>query len=187
MRRRLTANITLGRAFAITAAVGGLLLLRADSSAGFQWDDKASQELAVALHHLHHVANAGDMKALESMIIGDDQLVTFDLASDNKTPVPLRSKAEIFAFFQRLLKDAANESGTFLLDVPKMHCRATSTFGVCTEECTVHMKHSNGDDRLDKLFGTAVAIKHPDGWKWIQWHMSVGAPPAAENKPDNSH
>ena len=55
-----------------------------------QWDDKASKELAAALHYTHEVANAGDIKALKNLMIGDDALVTFELASDQRTPVPLR-------------------------------------------------------------------------------------------------
>ena len=46
------------------------------------WDDKASKELAAALHHTHEVANSGDIKALKRLMIGDEALVTFELASD---------------------------------------------------------------------------------------------------------
>src|SRR5690242_1764536 len=62
-----------------------------------QWDEKASQELMMALHHSHEVANAGDIEALKKAYIGDDALVTFELNPDNATPIALRSKKEIDA------------------------------------------------------------------------------------------
>jgi hypothetical protein len=61
--------------------------------------------------------------------------------------------------------------------MPKMNCRATATFGVCTEECTVRLKMPDGTERVDHLFGTGTAIKTDGAWKWVQWHMSVGGQP----------
>lgn len=140
-----------------------------------QWDDKASKELAAALHHTHEVANSGDIKALKQLMIGDDALVTFELASDQMTPVPLRGKKEIDKHL-----DAVNEgvsaAGTLSLDMPKMNCRATATFGVCTEECTVRLKKANGTEQIDHFFGTGTAVKTGGEWKWVHWHMSVGGP-----------
>ena len=137
------------------------------------WDDKASKELAAALHYTHEVANSGDIKALKQLMIGDDALVTFELASDQRTPVPLRGKKEID---QHL--DAVNEgvsaAGTLSLDMPKMNCRATATFGVCTEECTVRLKKPDGTEQIDHFFGTGTAVKLDGEWKWVHWHMSVG-------------
>jgi hypothetical protein len=138
-----------------------------------QWDDKASKELAAALHYTHEVANSGDIKTLKQLMIGDDALVTFELASDQMTPVPLRGKKEI----DRHL-DAVNEgvsaAGTLSLDMPKMNCRATGTFGVCTEECTVRLKKPDGTEQIDHFFGTGTAVKLNGEWKWVHWHMSVG-------------
>ena len=138
-----------------------------------QWDDKASKELAAALHYTHEVANSGDIKALKQLMIGDEALVTFELASDQMTPVPLRSKAEIDKHL-----DAVNEgvsaAGTLSLDMPKMNCRATGTFGVCTEECTVRLKKADGTEQVDHFFGTGTAVKLNGEWKWVHWHMSVG-------------
>lgn len=142
-----------------------------------QWDDKASKDLAAALHNMHEVANSGDMKALKQLYIGDDALVTFELASDNMTPVPLRSKKEIDTFLDKINEGASDQHGTYTLDMPKMNCKATATFGVCTEECTVHFKMADGTERIDSLFGTATGVKTADGWKWVQWHMSVGGQP----------
>ncbi len=138
------------------------------------WNDNASKELAAALHHTHEVANSGDIKALKQLMIGDDALVTFELAPDQMTPVALRSKK---AIDQHL--DAVNEGvsaeGTLVLDMPKMNCRATATFGVCTEECTVRLKKPDGTEQIDHFFGTGTAVKVNGEWKWVHWHMSVGA------------
>jgi hypothetical protein len=137
------------------------------------WDDKASKELAAALHHMHEVANAGDINALKQSMIGDDKLVTFELASDQMTPVPLRSKEEIDKHLDAI-NEGLSAEGTLTLDMPKMNCRATPTFGVCTEECTIRIKMADGTERIDHFFGTGSAIKTGGEWKWVQWHMSVG-------------
>lgn len=142
-----------------------------------QWDEKASKDLAAALHNMHEVSNSGDMKALKELLVGDDVLVTFELASDNMTPVPLRSKKDIDAFVDRVNGAADAQQGEFTLDMPIMNCRATATFGVCTEECTVRFKTADGKERVDKLYGTATGVKTANGWKWVQWHMSVANDP----------
>ena len=138
-----------------------------------QWDAKASQELAAALHRTHEVANAGDIKGLKQSYIGDDALVTFELDPDNMTPVPLRSKKEIDAHLERVNAGISQE-GALTLDMPKMNCRATATFGVCTEECTIRLKKADGTEQIDHFFGTGTAVKTNGEWKWVQWHMSVG-------------
>lgn len=164
-------------------AVGTLLWIASAKTNGstakdtVQWDDKASKDLAAALHSMHEVANSGDMKALKQLLIGDEALVTFELATDNMTPVPLRSKKDIDTFIDRVNEGASAQQGTFTLDMPKMNCRATATFGVCTEECTVRFKMADGTERIDSLYGTATGVKTADGWKWVQWHMSVGGKP----------
>lgn len=140
-----------------------------------QWDDKASKELMMALHRTHEVANAGDMRAVKQSYIGDDALVTFELDPDNETPVALRSKKEIDAHLDRV-SAGINAEGTLNLDGPKMNCRATATFGVCTEECTVRLKKADGSEQVDHFFGSSTAVKIGGEWKWVQWHMSVGAP-----------
>jgi hypothetical protein len=139
-----------------------------------QWDDKASKELTMALHHTHEVANAGDIKALKQSYIGDDALVTFELDT-NLTPVSLRSKKEIDAHLDRV-SAGMNAEGTLTLDGPKMNCRATATFGVCTEECTIRLKKADGTEQIDHFFGSGTAVKIGGEWKWVQYHMSVGGP-----------
>ena len=138
-----------------------------------QWDDKASKELAAALHYTHEVANSGDIKALKRLMIGDDSLVTFELAPDQMTPVPLRGKKEIDQHLDAV-NAGVSAAGTLSLDMPKMNCRATGTFGVCTEECTVRLKKSDGTEQVDHFFGTGTAVKVNGEWKWVHWHMSVG-------------
>jgi hypothetical protein len=166
-------------AVAALAAVG-LITAATPNTGGVQWDAQASADVAHALHYMHEVWNAGDMDAVKKVIAGDDVLVTFELGPDNKTPVPLRSKNELIQFLFNISKDTGAQEEAYVMEMPKMRCRATANFGVCTEECTVHLKKSGHDVRIDKLFGTAVAVKYPDGWKWIQWHMSV-APGATTN------
>lgn len=148
-----------------------------------QWNDKASQELMMALHHHHELANAGDIKTLKQSYIGDNALVTFELDPDNATPVALRSKKEIDAHIDRV-SAGINSEGTLFLDGPKMNCRANATFGVCTEECTVRLKKPDGSEHVDHFFGSGTAVKVGGEWKWVQWHMSVGAP--RENKAATS-
>jgi len=147
-----------------------------------QWDDKESRELMAALHHSHDVANAGDIEALKQAYIGDHGLVTFELDPDNATPVALRSKKEIDAHLSRV-SAGINAQGTLFLDGPKMKCRATETFGICTEECTVRLKKADGTEQVDHFFGSGTAVKIGGEWKWVQWHMSVGAP---REKVENS-
>jgi len=140
-----------------------------------QWDDQASKELMAALHRTHEVANAGDIEGLKQSYIGDNALVTFELDPNNATPIALRSKKEIDAHLDRV-SAGINAEGTLNLDGPKMNCRATATFGVCTEECTVRLKKADGTEHVDHFFGSGTAVKIGGEWKWVQWHMSVGAP-----------
>ncbi|HEX6719496.1 MAG TPA: nuclear transport factor 2 family protein [Pyrinomonadaceae bacterium] len=140
-----------------------------------QWDEKSSKELMMALHNTHEEANAGHINALKQAYIGDDALVTFELDPDNATPIALRSKKEIDAHFDRV-SAGINAEGALTLDGPKMNCKATATFGVCTEECTVRLKKPDGSEHVDHFFGSGTAIKVNGEWKWVQWHMSVGAP-----------
>jgi hypothetical protein len=139
-----------------------------------QWDEQASKELMQALHHTHEVANAGDIDAVKRAYIGDNGLVTFELGTDD-APVALRSKKEIDAHIDKV-SAGINAEGTLNLDGPKMQCRATGTFGVCTEECTVRLKKADGTEQVDHYFGSGTAVKLGGEWKWVQWHMSVGAP-----------
>jgi hypothetical protein len=177
-----TKLVIIRRGISIAPAFLGAatLLWVASASGGTQkdttlWDDQASKELMMALHHTHDVANAGDIEGLKRSYIGDDALVTFELNPDNATPVALRSKKEIDAHLSGV-SVGINAEGTLFLDGPKMNCRATATFGVCTEECTVRLKKPDGTEHVDHFFGSGTAVKLGGEWKWVQWHMSVGAP-----------
>jgi hypothetical protein len=140
-----------------------------------QWDEKSSKELMMALHKTHEDANAGNLRALKQSYIGDDALVTFELDPDNATPIALRTKRDIDAHLDKV-SAGINSEGTLNLDGPKMNCKATTTFGVCTEECTVRLKKPDGSEHVDHFFGSGTAVKVNGEWKWVQWHMSVGAP-----------
>jgi hypothetical protein len=145
-----------------------------------QWDAKASKELHAMLHRTHELSNVGDLKALKQSYMGDDTLVTFELDPDNATPVSLRSKKEIDAHLERV-STGLNQQGSLVLDLQKlkMNCKATASFGVCTEECTIRLKKPDGTEQVDHFFGTGTAVKSGGEWKWVQWHMSVGG--AREN------
>jgi len=178
-----------GGSMAVVVALAMAATTASSAENVFKWDDKASAEVAHALHQMHEMWNRGDMEAVKNVIAGDDVLVTFELGPDNKTPVALRSRNDILAFMRNVDTETASDSTKYEMEMPKMQCRANGTFGVCTEECTVHLKKDAKDVRVDKLFGTAIAVKYPDGWKWIQWHMSVGptarAATTAAVQPEN--
>lgn len=171
-----SALVTSALVWAYNPAAGG------SSKSPVKWDDRASKELMHEFHALHEASNRGDYATVKRLVAGDDALVTFELGSDNK-PVPLRSKKEIDAFLDRVVQEAANDQGTYQLEMPKMNCRATENFGVCTEECVIHYT-VDGVETVHKSFGTGVAVKYPDGWKWIQYHMSVAAPSETKNKAE---
>ena len=139
---RIRRGISIAPALLSVATLLCLTSARAGTSQdAAQWDAKASQELMMALHHSHEVANAGDIEALKKAYIGDEGLVTFELNPDNATPVALRSKKDIDAHLGAV-SVGINVQGTLNLDGPKMNCRATETFGVCTEECTVRIMNA---------------------------------------------
>jgi hypothetical protein len=152
------------------------LIAQPTAAASSVWNAKDSAELAKSLHYMHEVWNKGDMDAVRNVIAGDDVLVTFELGPDNRTPVPLRSREQILNFMKNVEVETGKTDEAYEMEMPKMSCRANGQFGVCTEECTVHLMKNGSSTRVDKLFGTAIAVKYPDGWKWIQWHMSVGIP-----------
>lgn len=189
MARRLISirgGISIALAFLAAATLLWIASARTIGSAAkdsSQWDEKSSKELMMALHHHHELGNAGDIKALKQAYLGDDALVTFELDPDNATPVALRSKKEIDAHLDRV-SAGINAEGTLKLDGPKMNCKATATFGVCTEECTVRLKKPDGSEHVDHFFGSGTAVKVNGQWKWVQWHMSVGAP--RDNIPASS-
>ncbi|MEM9553227.1 MAG: hypothetical protein AAGC60_03135 [Acidobacteriota bacterium] len=140
------------------------------------WSDEASEELAVALHEMHEVWNTGDIESLKKLIIGDDVLVTFELDPATHTPIRINSRDQLWSFVDNIVTNLEDEEAVSLLGHPGVHCRATDSFGVCTEECNVTVKLPNGVEERHKLWSTATAVKYPDGWKWIQWHMSTGGP-----------
>ncbi|HEV7682516.1 MAG TPA: nuclear transport factor 2 family protein [Pyrinomonadaceae bacterium] len=173
----IRGGITIAVAFLAAATLLWIASARTSGSTAkdtVQWDETASKELMAALHHTHEVANAGDIKALKESYIGDDALVTFEL-DPKLTPISLRSKKEIDAHIDSVNQDMSQE-GTLLLDGPKMNCKATATFGACTEECTIRLKKADGTEQVDHFFGSGTAVKIAGEWKWVQYHMSVGGP-----------
>jgi len=142
-------------------------------TAAFQWDEDASLELEHELHRMHDVWNQNKIRTLKELMIGDDELVTFELDPASHQPVRLRSKADIDSFVDQTVAVINKDGGSSELEMPALNCRATATFGVCTEECTVHIKKADGSEFVDELWSTNVAVKTDQGWRWIQWHMSL--------------
>ncbi len=141
-----------------------------------QWDAQASKEVAAALHEMHEVWNTGDIAALKELLIGDDVLVTFELDPETHEPIRLTSKQDLDRFVDGIVTDLDKDQAVSLLGDPVLNCRATANFGVCTEECSVSVKTPDGVEERHRLWSTATAVKQDGGWKWIQWHMSIGGP-----------
>jgi ketosteroid isomerase-like protein len=171
IKRILASAIVVGALSTGTSGAEGT-----QTASPVKWDPVASAELVQALHHMHHVWASGDIKALKALIPGDDQLVTYELAPAGHKPIRLKGKQDLDRFVDDVNSFVASEKATSRFDEPVVNCKATGTFGVCTEECTIHITKEDGSERVDRLWSTTVAVKYPDGWKWIQWHMSVGTP-----------
>lgn len=163
---------------AIVLLLTATVAATASTPSPVQWDEKASAELTAALHHMHEVWNTGDIAALKELMVGDDVLVSFELDPSTHAPIRLTSKEAIDAFVDKVVLEIDEQEATTKLEMPRLNCRATGNFGVCTEECTVHFVDADGKRyRTDKLWSTAVAVKYEDGWRWIQWHMSQAQVP----------
>ena len=158
-------------ATALVLAVAGT----SRASEGMTWDPAASKELEHALHHLHHVWNSGDMASIKRLLTGDEKLVSFELDPATHAPVRLTSKRDIDRFLDDTTRVVDSWGAKTEFEDPKVSCRATPTFGICTEECTITFKFPNGTTRTDRLWSTAVAVKLENEWRWIQWQMAVGA------------
>jgi hypothetical protein len=141
-----------------------------------QWDERAAEEVKTALHRMHDVWNAGDIKSLKKLLVGDDVLVTFELDAATHRPIRITSRKELYDFVDSIVADADAHSGVFMLGHPMVKCRATKDLGICTEECTITVKMPGDVEEKYQLWSTAVAVRYHDGWKWIQWHMSTAGP-----------
>jgi hypothetical protein len=147
-----------------------------------QWDEKASKDLEASLHQLHEIWNNGDIASLKQFIIGDAWIPTFELDPMTHKPIKLESKADLDGFISRTVTAQDDRHLVTQLDMPKLRCRATATWGFCTEECSVNYKAQSGELLgTDKLWSTQIAINTPEGWRWIQWHMSDATPPQSVN------
>lgn len=142
------------------------------------WDAEATAELTQALHDLHKTWNTGDITSLRKHMIGDDVLTTFELDPRTHRPIALSSKAEIDAFIGDIDTTQSQDNLVTKLEHPKLRCRATATWGVCTEQCKVHFSDAKTGEHVatDELISTQVAVKTEEGWRWIQWHMSQAGP-----------
>jgi SnoaL-like domain len=152
----------------------------ADSSSGYvQWDAQASRDLEAEVHRLHEIWNSGDIASLKKYIIGDSMLPTFELEPKTHNPIKLQSRADFERFIGAVMAAERSTKLVTELENPKVHCRATATWGICTEECSVLYKNADSGELagVDKLWSTQIAVRTAEGWRWIQWHMSNARAP----------
>ena len=170
---------TSGRVVAViaAAAVSGFVAQARGEQSGYVWNAKASAELTVALHKMHEVWGSGDIAALKKLVIGDDALVTFELDPVTHAPIRLASKHDLDRFVDAIVKDQQTTKAEYRLEDPVVKCKASDSFGICTEECTVHVTTPDGIEKVHRLWSTATAVKQDGTWSWVQWHMSLAAPP----------
>jgi len=186
MRERLMRRMLLPMLSAALAAGLSPATALAQSSP-VQWDANATKELEMALHHIHDVWNRGDIPALKGLIVGDPVLPSYELDPKDHKPIRLGSKQAIDAFVDRASSQQESENRVVKLEKPVVSCRATSTFGVCTEECTIHVMTAAGAERIDRLWSTNVAVRYPDGWKWIQWQQGEAGSDRSSSAPATTH
>lgn len=141
------------------------------------WNERASADLTKALHKMHEVWDTGDITVLKDVVLGDDTLVTFELDPSTHQPIRLASKRDLDSFIDGIVKDQKKTNAVIRLESPVVNCKANDVMGVCTEECTVHETTPDGVERVHRLWSTATAVKADGDWKWVQWHMSLAAPP----------
>ena len=141
------------------------------------WNARASAELTQALHKMHAVWDTGDITVLKKVVVGDDALVTFELDPSTHQPIRLASKRDLDGFIDGVMKDQKKTGAVIRLEAPVVNCKASDAMGICTEECTVHETTPDGVEKVHRLWSTATAIKTGGQWKWVQWHMSLAAPP----------
>jgi len=170
-RRQVAAVVV-----AAAATAYGLSSPQAQAPASI-WNEKASADLARALHHMHQVWDTGDISVLKNVVVGDDTLVTFELDPSTHTPIRLASKRDLDGFIDSIMKDQKKTGATIRLESPVVNCKASDVMGVCTEECTVHETTPDGVEKVHRLWSTATAVKSGSDWTWVQWHMSLAAPP----------
>jgi len=161
-----------------TSAAGSVTSAKAAPvAAGQVWerDPKAEQEVLEASHQLHVAFDNRDVKAVADQIADDDFLFVFELTPESK-PVKLKSKQELVDWLKTSFVHFDNENDKTEAKNPVMTARATSNYAVVTEECSLKVIRPDGSVQLQTLRATSVARKGADGWKWIHWHMSAGAP-----------
>jgi hypothetical protein len=165
----------LAAAMLMAATIGFAWTAPSKAEGSVEWNAKASKELEEALHDLHRVWDSGDIPAIRRLLMGDELLTSFELDPTDHTPIRLKSRQDIDAFIDKVVSTVEKGGLTATFDHPKVNCRATAGFGICTEECTIHFTRPNGPVRTDKLWSTAVAIKVSGEWRWIQWQMAEAA------------
>jgi len=171
--------LRLGTLVTISLVLVGTTLFAGDTpsnGAGVNWNAAEGKALEQELIKLHEALNAMDLDAIKREVIGDDVLVTFDVDPDTLKPIKLTSQDDIIRYTQRFFDSLKKTGATSKAEHPMIACRATSTFGACTEECKVKLILADGSQQEQQLRATVLAVKQGGNWKFIQWHMSEAGP-----------
>jgi len=176
----LVAGATLGTGSLTTAGTAG------SSAPTVVWDPAAAKDLQRALMDLHEAWNTLDMKAMDRMIAGDDQLVTFDLDPNTSQPVVLHTKADLMKFTQTIFEGFQKQGVKSIAEHPMISCKVSGNLGFCTEQCKIKLVSGDGTTEIARLRGTAIAEHTRDGWKWLEWHMSPDTQQSQEAEAANS-
>jgi ketosteroid isomerase-like protein len=140
------------------------------------WNDQSAKEAEQAMHALHHAWDKMDMVAVDKAIADDGFLTTFEFTEEGKA-VRLANKAELLAWLKQGFDDIrARNASTTAVPQTTMSCKANADMAVCTEECDIIVRRSDGKEEHTPHRGTSVLRKFADGWKFTHWHVSESAP-----------
>jgi len=147
------------------------------------WDDAAAGELRTQADATFKAWEMGDMAAVRRMMASDGALDIYDF-DDKGNPAKYATAEAMIGAAERMMAEAKKMGAPPKLELRAADCRATATFGVCTQEFDAHMFMPDGTTQTWSFRGTGTARKGSDGWKWTHWHASFAAlppppPPAA--------
>jgi hypothetical protein len=168
----------IGAAFASVATFGDKSAMAApiDPLKTVKWDKSAEKEVLELLHHMHHAWNEGDLGFIRKSVAEDGFIGTFELTGDEEAAV-LNSRDDLVIFVERLFKEQIKSGARTEASPNRSHqVLATETFAICTEQCDLIERHSDGTKHVLPHRATSVLAKSADGWKFVHWHVSQGGP-----------
>lgn len=135
------------------------------------WDDASARELLTLQGELNGAWANGDLELIKNSLADDAFVTSFHLDA-RAQPAALKSKDELLAFAGQVFADIKQRGGMVTIVPRGTECRATGTFGVCTNEFDLKMNFGEKTEMLS-FRATSVSRKRPDGWKIIHWHSSL--------------